>query len=73
MRMHIAMSVLAVAALGAVSLHAAEAISLDGEWSLGYWPQSSAEEAVRDVARTMYRRRSSAAFNVNDNRRKGEQ
>jgi len=29
--MHIAMSVLAVAALGAVSLHAAEAISLDDE------------------------------------------
>lgn len=34
MRMYIAMSVLVVAALGAVSLHAAEAISLDGEWSL---------------------------------------
>ena len=50
MRMHIAMSVIAVAVLGAVPLHAADAISLDGEWSLRYWPQFSAEEAVRDVA-----------------------
>ena len=48
--MHIAMSVLVVAVLGAASLHAADAISLDGEWSLRYWPQSSAEGAVRDVA-----------------------
>ena len=31
MRMHIAMSVIAVAVLGAGSLHAAEAISLDDE------------------------------------------
>ena len=44
------MSVFAVALLGAASLHAADAISLDGEWSLRYWPQSSAEGAVRDVA-----------------------
>lgn len=50
MRMYIAMSVLVVAVLGAVSLHAADAISLDGEWSLRYWPQSSAEGTVRDVA-----------------------
>ena len=49
MSKHIAMSVLAVAALGAASLHAADAISLDGEWSLKYWQQKSAEEAVRDV------------------------
>lgn len=48
--MHIAMSILAVAALGAASLHAADAISLDGEWSLRYWRQKSAEGAVRDVA-----------------------
>jgi beta-mannosidase len=48
--MHIAMSVFAVAVLGAVSLHAADAISLDGEWSLRYWKQKSAEDAVRDVA-----------------------
>ena len=48
--MHIAMPVFAVAVIGAVSLHAADAISLDGEWNLKYWPQASSEEAVRDVA-----------------------
>ena len=44
------MSVLAVAAFGVLSLNAADAISLDGEWGLKYWTQSSAEDAVRDVA-----------------------
>jgi hypothetical protein len=36
-------------------------------------PYPELVDAAREVARTMYRRRSSAAFNVNDNRRKGEQ
>ena len=44
------MSVFAVAVFGAVSLYAADSISLDGEWNLRYWRQNSAEEAVRDVA-----------------------
>ena len=36
-------------------------------------PYPELVDAAREVAGTMYRRRSSAAFNVNDNRRKGEQ
>ena len=44
------MSVFAVAVLGAVSLYAASSVSLDGDWGLKYWPQPSAEDAVRDVA-----------------------
>ena len=42
--------VFAVAVLGAASLSAADAISLDGEWSLKCWQQKSADDAVRDVA-----------------------
>jgi hypothetical protein len=44
------MSVFAVAVLGAVSLHAVDSTSLDGDRNLKYWQQKSAEEAVRDVA-----------------------
>jgi hypothetical protein len=36
-------------------------------------PYPELVDAAREVAGTMYRRRASAAFNVNDNRRKGEQ
>ena len=36
-------------------------------------PYPELVDAAREVAGTMYRRRSSAAFNVNSNRRKGEQ
>jgi len=44
------MSVFAVAVLGAGWLYAANPVSLDGEWTLKYWRQKSAEEAVRDIA-----------------------
>ena len=40
----------ALAAAGSLSLRAADAVPLDGEWRLSYWPQRSAEDAVRDVA-----------------------
>ena len=44
------MSFFAVAVLGAGWLYAANPVSLDGEWTLKYWRQKSAEEAVRDIA-----------------------
>ena len=37
-------------AFGACPLLAGVAVSLDGEWSLKYWPQGSADSAVRDLA-----------------------
>jgi hypothetical protein len=47
--MHIALSVLAIAAFEAVSACAANSVSLDGEWKLDYWPQPY-DGAVRAVA-----------------------
>ncbi|MBQ6136325.1 MAG: glycoside hydrolase family 2 [Kiritimatiellae bacterium] len=47
--MHIELSILAAAVLGACSLFAADYVSLDGEWGLKYWQQESAESAVREI------------------------
>ena len=37
-------------ALGGIPLSAADSVSLDGEWSLKYWRQGAAEDAVREIA-----------------------
>ena len=41
---------LCVADAAALLSAAASSVSLDGEWTLRYWPQGSAEEAVREIA-----------------------